>query len=335
MHPVQPHYKTPTRKDVIETTSSRPKTLILSANGTASVPFYLRKNLDTLATTTYLANREPLDPASFVALASGYDYIAITRRAIGRIDRLIIEALPQLKGISAYSTGLEWIDEEALRKRNIRLLGLPDYCTNAVAETALGLMLMTAHKLHLRYLKSIRMIPDSVSLRGFELKYCNIGIIGFGRIGRKVAEKAASLSASVTAYDINDRAFDSPHPGVIRKTPDQILTTSDFIICCASQSFAPQQLLLTEQYACLRPETVIINIGRTSLLNHDLLVKMVKRHQIRAYIYDDLMRDIDRPNEKEYGKIIPTGHTAWYSDESIANGTESWINNLLTLCKTT
>jgi phosphoglycerate dehydrogenase-like enzyme len=312
----------------------KPPTLVVAANGADSLPFNLRQTLGNYAAVQYMVNREPLDPHAFIDLATPYDYLAVTRRTIRKIDRQIIDALPHLKGISVYSTGLEWVDQDCLRERGIRLLGLPDYCTNAVAESTLGLIFMAAHRLHLRYQKSIRMIPGNISVRGFELQHRSVGIIGFGKIGRLLAQKIRPLCTKVMAFDPDETVFDHPHD-IIRAGKEQILAECDFVVCCAAQQFEPIQLLSHVQYALLRPETVVINVGRTSLLNHELLVKMVKRRQIAQYIYDDQMFAGDRPNEIEYGKIIPTGHTAWYTDEAMANGTETWINNLIKLCRTT
>lgn len=338
MNIVQTAQKTEPRKrhatDTATATPPRARALVIAARGMESIPFHFRQSLGNFADADYLANLEPLDSRTFITLARSFEYLAVTRRAIEKIDSGIIESLPQLKGISVYSTGLEWIDQECLRKRNIRLLGLPDYCSNAVAETALGLVLMAAHRLHLRYMKSIAAIPGSVSLRGFELQHRSVGIIGFGRIGRLLAQKVQPLCKKVLAFDTNEKQFEYPH-GVMRTGVEPILANCDFVVFCASQEYEPGQIIAPDQYALLRPETVIVNAGRTSLLHHELLVKMVKRRQIGAYIYDDLMRDSDWPNEKDYGRIIPTGHTAWYTDEAISRGTESWINNLITLCKTT
>ena len=46
------------------------------------------------------------------------------------------------------------------------------------------------------------------------------------------------------------------------------------------------------------------------------------------------MQETDVPDEVEFGKIIPTGHTAWYTDNAIQNGTSTWINNLINLVNT-
>ncbi|MCB9307286.1 MAG: hypothetical protein H6565_11885 [Lewinellaceae bacterium] len=307
--------------------------LIMSALGADSVPPGLRSQLDRMAGVRYLANLKPLEPEAFVSLARPFQYLAITRRAVRRLDGGMIDALPRLKGLSVYSTGLEWIDLDRLQRRGIPVLGLPDYCTNAVAETALGLILMTAHKLHLRYLKSLHAIPESVSLCGFELQHCRIGIIGYGRIGRLLAKKVRPLCAEVLIADEDTNRYGPPEPGIEVTDIKTLLSDCDFVVVCASQEFAEKALIEQRDYALLSPRSVVVNVARTSLLDHDLLVKMVKKQQIRAYLYDDLMRDDDRPNEREYGKIVPTGHTAWYTEEAMASGTNTWINNLITLCK--
>lgn len=308
-----------------------PKTLIISANGARSLPENLQKKLEKTADAHYRRILKPMDKESFVTMAYPYEYLAITRRALRQLDRQVIEALPNLKGISVYSTGVEWVDLECLKERDIRFASLPDYCTNAVAETAIGLMFMAAHKLHLRYLKSIKTIPETVSLRGFELKSCTLGVIGYGKIGSLVTEKATHLCSKVLCNDIEESQYGKTSSGVRPASKERILATCDIIIVCASQEFEHAAILAPNAYRLLRPETVVINVGRLSLLNHHLMIDMVKKQRLRSYIYDDLMQANDNPDELEYGKIISSGHTAWYSDEAIKAGTRQWIVNLLQL----
>lgn len=332
VHPIVPFLPQPTPAVRV---APRPAVLVLAAQGADSVPAEYQQQLDALGQISYLSNLEPLSPAAFVALAQPYEYLAITRRAVVRLDRSMLEALPRLKGLSVYSTGVEWLDTDYLRQRGIRLAALPDYCTNAVAETALGMMFMVAHKLHLRYLKSLKTVPDTVSLRGFELQNCRIGIIGCGRIGRSLAQKLRSLCREVLVNDPDEQALQAAAAlGARCATQGEILTTCRMVVCCASQQFFENQLFASGDYELLSPQSVVLNVGRTSLLDHDRLVGMVKRRELLSYVFDDLLRPQDDPDEVEYGKIIPTGHTAWYTDEALRNGTQTWIENLINLCNT-
>lgn len=314
--------------------TAKPKALVLSAKGADSVPDYLQEALENIAAVQYIKNLDPLDPQHFISLASPYEYLAITRRAVLQFDRQIIKALPRLKGVSVYSTGIEWIDTACLKEHDICLASLPDYCSNAVAESAVGMMFMVAHKLHLRYLKSIKSIPETVSLRGFELKNCTVGIIGFGQIGRLIAEKTVPLCHQVWCYDLDEEKYKHAPNGVYPGSLKNIVATCNFIIVCASQSFDQAEIFDTKTYQFLRPTSVVINVGRISLLNHNLLVEMVKQQRIRSYVYDDLMQQDDFPNAPEYGKILPIGHSAWHTDEALELGTSQWIKNLETLCLT-
>jgi lactate dehydrogenase-like 2-hydroxyacid dehydrogenase len=309
------------------------RAIIFAALGADSIPTSLQKDLSEIFLVTYVKNETPILPTAFIALAMDFHFIALTRRAIVQLDESILSQLPNLEGISAYSTGKEWIDEVALAERGIQLKTLPSYCTNAVAETALGLVLMQQHKLHLRYLKAIKKIPESVSLRGTELADKNVGIIGYGRIGSCLSLKIKYLCKNIFINDIDIEKYQNLSERVLSLSKKEIIEKCDIVIICASQQFEEKQILEQEYYDLFKRESVIINVARKSLLNHNLLLQMVKKKQIEAYIYDDLVKENDFPDEIEYGKIIPTGHTAWYTNKSIERGTNTWINNLLTFAK--
>ena len=140
------------------------------------------------------------------------------------------------------------------------------------------------------------------------------------------------LCANVLVNDIDKNQIIQSSIGIRSTSKEKIFATCDFIVFCASQEYPNREIIAPETYDLLRPESVVINVGRTSLLNHDLLIEMVKQQRFRSYIYDDLMRETDLPNEFEYGKIVPTGHTAWYTDEALMVGTTQWLKNLENLC---
>lgn len=308
--------------------SKRPHVLIMAARGRHSLTPEQQGVLASFSRVQYQTVRSPMTPDAFVQAARHADFLAITRRAIERLSRDTLAALPQLKGLSVYSTGTEWIDTRFLQQRGIALASLPDYCTNAVAETALGLLLMSAHKLHLRYLKSTHAVPAHVSLRGRELRSGVVGIIGHGRIGSLLAQKVQPLCKQVLVCDKSAQQCAFLPPGLRAVAQHELLSQADWIVCCASQDYAENPLLEPEDYGRLKPQTVLINVGRSSLFDHKRLIQMVQAGQLGGYFFDDLLRPGDNPNLSEYGKIVPMGHTAWYTDEAMEAGRADWVNNL-------
>jgi phosphoglycerate dehydrogenase-like enzyme len=311
-----------------------PKVLVFAARGRDSLTEAQHARLSNFAEVHYQSVLRPMSPAQFVEAARNFDFIALTRRAIQRLGRDTLSALPRLKGISVYSTGTEWIDTDFLRASGIPLASLPDYCTNAVAETALGLLLLSAHKLHLRYLKTTHAIPDYVSLRGRELYNGTVGIIGFGRIGRLLVQKVQPLCKRVLVYDSDPEQLNFVPIGVSVVGKKSLLSHADWVVCCASQNYEEKTIMTEGDYTLLRPETTLINVARTSLFDHARLVEMVQSQQLGAYFYDDFLQAEEKSDGTEFGKIVPMGHTAWYTDEAMEAGTESWIENLFSLINT-
>ncbi len=314
--------------------SAQPKVLVMAARGRESLTKIQNALLQSQAEVHYQRILNPMSQAQFVEAARDFDYLAITRRAIHRLGADTLNALPRLKGISVYSTGTEWIDSDFMRLRGIQLSALPDYCTNAVAETALGLLLLSAHRLHLRYLKTTRVIPDYVSLRGRELRHGTVGILGYGRIGKLLAQKIQPLCKQVFVHDCNPKKVTFVPPEISPLGKKTLLSRADWIVCCASQDFEEKAILTDTDYALLRPETTLINVARTSLLDHGRLIQMVQNQQLGGYFYDDILQPEEKPDEVEFGKIVPVGHTAWYTNEAMEAGTNDWLENLYKLIST-
>lgn len=303
----------------------------MAARGSDSLTQAQRTRVKNQAEVQYLGVLKPLSSAQFVQVAKDFDYLAITRRAIERLDQSVLKKLPRLKGISVYSTGTEWIDTAYLESRGIQLASLPDYCTNAVVESALGLLFLSAHKLHLRYLKTIHAVPEFVSLRGRELQSGTVGIIGYGRIGQLLAQKVQTLCKRVLVCDSNPEKLRKTPAGVYPVEQKRLLRASDWIVCCAAQGFEEKSIFSAADYALLRPQTILINVARSSLFDHKHLIHMVQNQELGAYYFDDVWSSETTPDAIEYGKIVPMGHTAWYTDEAMAAGTANWISNVCQL----
>jgi phosphoglycerate dehydrogenase-like enzyme len=176
------------------------RTTIFSARGKDSFTEAQQRRL-AAQPVRFVAVDGVLSVEAFVLQARESDVVAVTRKAGLHIGRTVLEQLPRLKALVVFSTGVEWIDGEALAERKIELLRLEDYCSRTVAEHALGLMLALSRRIHISGLKSTGKIPKSVSLRGFELEGRTLGIIGLGTIGAKVARLAAAFGMHVLYND--------------------------------------------------------------------------------------------------------------------------------------
>lgn len=133
-------------------------------------------------------------------IISGYDGIIIRSRF--PVDRAFIEAAKNLKFIGRVGAGLENIDLQAAKERNIQLIAAPEGNRNAVGEHALGMLLALLNKMHTadREVRAGKWLREEN--RGVEIDGQTVGIIGYGNTGKAFAKKLRGFEVTVLCYDI-------------------------------------------------------------------------------------------------------------------------------------
>jgi lactate dehydrogenase-like 2-hydroxyacid dehydrogenase len=304
-----------------------PEIIIFSAKGRDSLSDSQQKAVEAIATVQYIANLAPLADDRLIQLCQTANYIGLTRRTCIDLHAGIIRNLPYLKGISVYATGIEWIDLVELQACNINLKFLPDYSAITVAEHAIGLLLTLARRIHLSDRKAKAEIAQNVSLRGWELSGKKIGILGLGHIGYRIANLAKAFSMEVSYYDPKHVA----HPEFNTVSFDQLIQQSDVVMLAASLNRENPVIITSEVLENMKQGMYIVNSSRPALVDNLAMIRSIKSGKVAGYAVDDNPFSLDDLREVELGRIVQTGHTAWYSNEAMERGTEAWINNLVDL----
>lgn len=141
-----------------------------------------------------LTRKEVLDTIS--------DYNGIVLRSRITMDKEMFDAAAKLQFVARVGAGLESIDLDVAKEKNVQLFAAPEGNRNAVGEHALGMLLSLFNKLHIadREVKSGHWIRESN--RGIELDGKIVGIIGYGNMGRSFAKKLKGFNCTVFCYDI-------------------------------------------------------------------------------------------------------------------------------------
>ncbi|MGH3094347.1 MAG: 2-hydroxyacid dehydrogenase [Gaiellaceae bacterium] len=202
-----------------------PRASVITASGEATFTATQRARLEAAAETDFHRRTLPLAPAELEELAAGAAVLAVTPCSVPRLGPSIIERLPgSLRGIAVFATGVDFVDLEALERREIALANLPDYSAASVAEHTLGLLLTMSRRIHLSRDRVLGRVPAGTSVRGWELAGKTIGIVGVGRIGLRVARLAQALGMRVVAADPQ-----SPDEGVITCDLDELLAEAHVV----------------------------------------------------------------------------------------------------------
>jgi D-3-phosphoglycerate dehydrogenase len=236
-----------------------------------------------------------------------------------QVTREALENAERLQGIMACSIGVDYIDVEAATKAGIYVANLPDYCVNAVAEFAIGLLFSLW-----------RHIPQGVAfardgnyqgrrlLKGVELVGKQLGLVGFGKIGQAVGEKAVGLGMNVYYYD--------PYLGASSPVPfclpvsnlDQLLVNSDVVSLHTPLNDRTRNLLSYKELSSMKPTAVLINVARGGIVNEDDLHRALVEGKIAGAALDVLAVEPFAQSHPllALDNVIITPHMAWNTVEA-------------------
>jgi lactate dehydrogenase-like 2-hydroxyacid dehydrogenase len=301
----------------------------MSASGEKSFTEPQVRGLKNTFDVDFLQVLSPLGTEEFIGLAKDAEILAVTRRSIRDFNRAMIDALPKLRALAIYSTGYEWVDLDHMREKGIAVSFLPDYCTISVAEHTLTMILTMMHRTHMSYDKVRGLIPEETSLRGYELQGKSIGIIGFGHIGSEIARLLSAMGTSVHYYD--ERNAQRPAAGFLPLT--DLLAVSDLVVLSCSKKRRAKPVIGSRELALMKKGAFLINPARSDLVDTRAVIDALKEKRLMGYAVDDDIGDFSA--ELDYGRVLQTGHTAWYSTEAIERGTDKWVKNIIGMADST
>jgi phosphoglycerate dehydrogenase-like enzyme len=259
------------------------------------------------------------------------DLLGATNLCLPRLDDALLQRLPRLSGVVLYATGYDLLDVAVLDRHGVGLSVLPEYATEAVAEHALALLLTLATRLHLAHDRSRERGNPDVSLRGVELHGRTLGVLGVGRIGGRAAQLAQAFGMRVLACDVDPAAAARARAhGLEVVDLPALLRRSDALALCASSTFAAPPVLGEAQVAALRPGALLVNVARPALVDTAAVAAALRRGAIAGYAVDDVVLDpSDDADLLEQGRVVQTGHSAWWRDEVLERGGRMWGEHLL------
>ena len=205
-----------------------------------------------------------------------------------RINENVLKNAKNLKFITTRSTGYDHIDLEACKKRNILVSNVPSYGIETVAEHTFALILAISRKIIESFERTRKGDFSLEGLRGFELKGKTLGIIGAGKIGRRVAEIAKAFGMRVIAYDIVKNYEEARRIGFEYVDLDYLLRNSDIITLHANLTKENYHLLNEEAFEKMKDGVIIVNTARGALIDTKALIKYLKSGKVKAAALDVL-----------------------------------------------
>ena len=230
----------------------------------------------------------------------------------------VLEQLPNLKFISVLATGYNVVDVDTARGRNIPVSNVPIYGTDSVAQFVVALMLQQCHNvgLHQQAVKD----GDWAKAGEFcfwhtplvELAGKTMGIVGFGRIGRRVGELANALGMKILAYDVYHG--DAPdYDGFAWKEVRELFAESDFVSLHAPQTADNTEMVNKDLISVMKPSAFLINTARGGLVHEADLADALNNGKITGAAVDVVSKEpIEESNPLFSAKNCSiTPHIAW------------------------
>tara|TARA_B100000767_G_scaffold271839_1_gene298285 strand:- start:66 stop:1019 length:954 start_codon:yes stop_codon:yes gene_type:complete len=204
----------------------------------------------------------------------------IVLRSRIRIDAQLLNAMPQLQWIARSGSGLENINLQAAKSRDIRVYNSPEGNSDAVGEHVLGMLLMIMHKLR----SCDRSVHDKVwereKHRGMELGNKTVGIIGYGVMGKALATKLRGIGCKIIAYDKYTSGFSDEY--VTEVTEEAFFRRSEIVSVHLPLTDETNGLVDSTWLARFSHPFIFINSSRGSVVKTKDLLDALDANQVTA-----------------------------------------------------
>ncbi len=251
-------------------------------------------------------------------LAAIGDYEGLVVRSATKVTAEVVRAGARLEVIGRAGIGVDNIDLEQATRRGIVVVNVPSGNTIAVAEHTIGLMLALARHIP-RGDASLRAGRwEKRGLMGTEVRGKVLGLVGLGRIGTAVAQRAAGLEMQVIAYDPFVSPERAERGGVRLVDLEQLLRTADFISVHTPLTERTRHLIGAEALALVKPTARLINCARGQIVDEAALVAALESGQLAGAALDVFEQE---PLSKESplracDKVVLTPHVAAATEEA-------------------
>lgn len=227
--------------------------------------------------------------------------------------------LPGLKVIATCSVGFDHIDVAAAQRRGVWVCNVPDYCVDEMADSTLALLLALLRGV-VTLDRSVRSGAWDVYAAGplARLRGTRLGVIGFGRIGRAVAQRALALGMEVWATDPVVAPREISASGVRPAALDELLASCTAVTLHVPLTGHTRGLISERQLALMSRGSFLVNTARSGLVDMDALLAALESGHVGGAAVDVIPIEPPTPQHPapRHPRLIVTPHAAWYSPDS-------------------
>ena len=264
----------------------------------------------------------------------------------------VLAQFPQLKLIATRSTGYDHIDLDWCSANGVAVANVPDYGDSTVAEHAFALLLAVARNLVEAVERTRRGNFSQAGLRGFELHAKTLGVIGTGRIGRRMIEIARGFGMSMIAYDLYPNNEAATRLGFRYAGLDDVLAAADVLTLHVPAIPQTAALIADREFALMKKGAVLINTARGNIVDVPALVRALVSGKLQAAGLDVLPQEPLIKEEAEmfrigasedeydlralvanhvllrFPNVIVTPHNAYNTESAVTRIIETTVQNI-------
>ena len=263
------------------------------------------------------------DPQELSNICTDADAILLN---LFKIDMDFISKLEKCKVIGRYGIGYDNVDVKAAAKKGIKVVNVPDYCTEEVVEHILALLFSTVRNITIKDLlvrKGKWNIKGTIPVHRMAGK--KLGIIGYGKTGTLLHKKAISMGFSEII--IFDRSAHKKGDLLKQIAGDTKASFADFHYLISNCDFISLNLPLTDktrhlfgprEFKLMKKNAILINTSRGGVINTNALIEALINRKIAGAALDVHELEPLPINSTlfEINNLVITDHTAWHSIES-------------------
>lgn len=238
------------------------------------------------------------------------------------LTKTLLPSFPHLKLVCTRSVGFDHIDLAACKEKGITVCNVPDYGSHVIAEHVFALLLSTLRHVGEGRDRVTTGHFDYHGLRGMALRGKTIGIVGTGKIGRRVAQIAYGFGMRILAYD-ECRNTDLEHLLRVQYVPlDDLYAQSDIITLHVPGTPQTEHMVNASAFAKMKKGVVLVNTARGSLIDSKALKTALDDGTVQYALLDVLEHEQNFAENKSlvtHPRVVTTPHTAFYADDSMHN----------------
>lgn len=215
------------------------------------------------------------------------EYDLLLMRVDPAIDRRILDAAGKLKAIGVCAVGLNHVDLDYAGEKGIQVFNAPGWSDNAVAELTISKMLdISRGTMQANREVKVENQWNKYKFYGRELRGKTLGILGFGRIGRRVAKLADAFEMKVVAYDPFLPAEVFEQNFAVGMSKEEVLRVSDFVTIHLPLLPETKDLICADSIREMKNDAVVLNMSRGGIVNEADMYEALTTGQLGGYATD-------------------------------------------------